>query len=601
MELLEFDTTTEGVKLNQTPLSATVTEASSETRDLVNAVHQARADLVESLCDLDETLLEIFLESEDPLAVSAADIDAAIRRVTIANQGVPVLCGSAFRNTGVQPLLDAVINYLPCPADVPNPTVVVPGSGSKHPNQVVTVPLVEGPGRLCALAFKVIYDSRRGPMVFVRVYSGTLAPRMTLINTHNREKERANKLLTMYADDVEEVAEIPLGGIGVILGLKHTRTGDTLVDSAAVSGGSGRSPKLAALPKLRGLEPPPPVFFCSVEPHSVTEEKALTQALNYILLEDPSLHVSTDPESGQTILSGMGELHLDIVKDRLLRDYKVKADVGGIRIAYRETISRPSGDVVVEYDKEVLGKRGRAGITVALEPREELADSDSDPESGSAVDRGANSIDVSELFDSLTQEVPDREVVEEAVRAGIQQALSRGELLGFSLVEMRVRASHLRWYGEEDSSPAALRACAVSAVRQALQQTTCELLEPLMNVVVQVPESYLGPTLSDLSGVRRGRVSGLGADDNTNTNPSDDTESESDSSGLYGDYGGPSSGGQSGLQVIHAQVPLSSMVGYSSALRSLTAGTGTFTMHLTGYGRMTAQQKKTVIQETRGY
>ncbi|KAJ1926464.1 Ribosome-releasing factor 2, mitochondrial [Tieghemiomyces parasiticus] len=600
-ELLEFDPASEGSVIRRTPLTSETPNAEPGPLSLVaTAARQARVELVEALAERDDQLMEAFLDTEDHLGLPVTDVQGAIRRLTLANRGVPVLCGSAYRNTGVQPLLDAVLDYLPSPVDATRPTVAVPSRRTPGQVDVVRVPFSDT-ANLCALAFKVIYDARRGPMVFVRVYSGTLQTRMTLVNAHRREKERVNKLLTMYANDVEEVPQIAVGDIGVILGLKHTRTGDTLLGTTTATAKTN-----APLPKLRGVEPPPPVFFCSVEPASAAEEKSLNQALDRLLLEDPSLHVTTDAETGQTLLSGMGELHLEIVKDRLLRDYKVNAEVGSIRIAYRETVRQPVTHSI-RYDREVLGKLGRVDVSVRVSPLPEAdlvvptaATANRDVEDG-GVGKD-NTCDITQALRGLVLSEDDDHdggganrpgtrpasagpldavEVATALRTGINQALSRGPLLGFQTARVHVEVTHLRLYGDA-SSPAALRAGTAQAVRQALMQAESDLLEPMMDVAVQVPRAYVGVAMSDLSGARRARVSGM-TDDGA---PSGDQGVE---------------GNVSVNQIIHAQVPLSALLGYSSALRSLTAGTGTFTMQLVGYGTMTSQQKKLVMKETRGY
>ncbi|KAJ1956079.1 Ribosome-releasing factor 2, mitochondrial, partial [Dispira parvispora] len=360
MEFLEFDSTKKGSEVRRMALTSSEADLASTTSPyaaIQQTAQKARSELVEALCDLDDDLMESFLDIADPMALSPVQIQTAVRRQTLAGRAVPVLCGTSYRHIGVQPLLDAVVDYLPSPLDVPCPKTVV----GRRNSSTTTVPLSDRT-TLCALAFKVLYDPRRGPMVFIRVYSGVLSVRQTLLNAQRNTKERATKLLTMYANDVEEVNAIGVGEIGVVLGLKHSRTGDTLL-------GITKSSTESVLPRLQGVEPPPPVFFCSIEPHSASDEKQLNEALGHLLLEDPSLHLTTNDETGQTQLSGMGELHLDIIKDRLLRDYRVNAHIGAIRIAYRETIQTPV-EQTFHYEKEVLGKYGKVGMTVCLTPLE---------------------------------------------------------------------------------------------------------------------------------------------------------------------------------------------------------------------------------------
>ncbi|KAJ1981548.1 Ribosome-releasing factor 2, mitochondrial [Dimargaris verticillata] len=605
LDIMEFDPQTEGSRITRTSLHDSQVPTNTTYSLVLPAAINARVALVEALAELDERIVDLFLEQEDHMAIPVAPLQAAIRRLTIAGSAVPVLCGSAFRKSGVQPVLDAVVDYFPSPLDRPVPHVNVVGQTEAH-----AIPLTHD-GSLYALAFKVLQDARRGPMVFVRVYAGTLLQRQTLFNSHSRQKERATKLLTMYANDVEEVKAIGPGDIGVILGLKHTRTGNTLVGN---SHASTQSRLVKQAPKLQGVVPPPPVFFCSVEPTSITEEKALTKALDSLMLEDPSLHVTVDPETGQTLLSGMGELHLEIVRDRLLRDYKVQANVGTIRIAYRETIRTPI-DATANYEREVLGKLGKVDVTVALVPLEPESHhgNTAEGEEMSTV-ATANVIDVPPILqlldparaqprasidpaktDNQAVSGPDFEAIRESLFSGIEQTLSRGEILGFPVVRVGVRVTGLRLYGESLSSTLAIRAGAAQAVRQALRQVTCDLLEPLMDVVIQVPDVHLGAAMSDVSGVRRGIILGLDEHHDAPTAPA--SKHHGNSTHLGTEANDTMSHGR----LLHAHIPLSSMVGYASALRSLTAGTGTFTMHLVGYGIVTAQEKAALIKEARGF
>ncbi|KAJ1976607.1 Ribosome-releasing factor 2, mitochondrial [Dimargaris xerosporica] len=611
LDILEFDAQSEGSRITHTSLHDSQVQTDAAYVSLLPAAKNARVALVEALAELDEHIVDLFLEQEDHLAIPVAPLQAAIRRLTIAGSAVPVLCGSAYRKSGVQPVLDAVVDYFPSPLDRPVPQAKVMGEAEAH-----DIPLTDY-GSLYALAFKVLQDARRGPMVFVRVYAGTLLQRQTLFNSHSRQKERATKLLTMYANDVEEVKAIGPGDIGVILGLKHTRTGDTVVGNPH-AGAQNQLMKQA--PKLQGVVPPPPVFFCSVEPTSITEEKALTKALDSLMLEDPSLHVAVDPETGQTLLSGMGELHLEIVRDRLLRDYKVRADVGAIRIAYRETI-RTSIEATANYEREVLGKLGKVDVTVALVPLEPGSDHASAAKGAEVPPVAtANVIDVppiSQLLglaqaqplavtnpakaDNQAALGPDFEAIHESLCSGIEQTLSRGEILGFPVVRVGVRVTSLQLYGASLSSTLAIRAGAAQAVRQALRQASCDLLEPLMDVVIQVPDTHLGAVMSDVSGVRRGIILGLDEHHDSPTAPaSKDQFNGGHATSLEVETNGTVPTMVHG-RLLHAHIPLSSMVGYASALRSLTAGTGTFTMHLVGYGIVTAQEKAALIKEARGF
>ncbi|KAJ1723233.1 Ribosome-releasing factor 2, mitochondrial, partial [Coemansia biformis] len=462
--------------------------------------------------------------------------------------------------------------------------------------------------RLVAFAFKVIADPQRGPMVFVRVYSGTLDARMVLVNgTQGGVKERATKLLQMYADLPEEIESIGCGHIGVVLGLKQTKTGDTLLHpqhpSLVKAHKSTKKPKPTtqavlgsqadAEPvglQLHGVRVPPPVFFCAVEADSPQDEKPLAEALSSLLLEDPSLRIAYDPETGQTLLSGMGELHLEIIRDRLLSDMKIRASFGTMRVSYREM----AGDTASAdhmYAKEVAGKIGKAAMRVTVAPIESQADvhgqAHGSAESMAAPDSNAIEVEMPESLvaaDGAAATVAAGrddagdselcEVVRSAIEAGVRNALFRGAILGFPVARTLVRVADVQYFGEEISTPAAYRACAAQALFKALGACRPVLLEPIAKVAIQCPEASVGPVLSDLNGARRGRVLSL-----------DDAESKA----------------LDGAMVLVAEAPLSAMVGYSSALRSLTAGAATFSLEVVGFGAMTAQQQQKIVNESRGY
>ncbi|KAJ2833918.1 Ribosome-releasing factor 2, mitochondrial [Coemansia sp. 'formosensis'] len=533
------------------------------------AAAAAREQLVEALAEIDQPIVDVFLGDDvdgDHLSVPADELRAAIRRATLSSQASPVLMGASFRNIGVQPLLDAIIDYLPAPTDRPSALAKVDPK-DKH--------AVVADDRLVAFAFKVIVDQQRGPMVFVRVYSGTLDARMTLVNgTQGGIKERATKLLQMYADTPEEIGSIACGHIGVVLGLKQTKTGDTLLHPQHASLKSSKpSNKKKTLVddtaavglQLHGIDVPPPVFFCAVEADSPQDVRPLTEALANMTLEDPSLHITQDEETGQTLLSGMGELHLEVVRDRMLKDLKINASFGQMRVSYREM---PGHDATAEfvYAKEIAGKSVKAAMRVTVAP---IADS------------AANAVDV-DVPESLMDESSggggsQRDAVQTAIAEGVRSALYRGTLLGFPVARTSVRVSDVQFFGDEVSTPAAYRACAGQAFFQALKLSSPQLLEPIARTTILCPESHIGSVLSDLNGVRKGRVLSL-----------DDSDAECLDS-------------TNATKVLVAEVPLSTMVGYSSALRSLTAGSATFSMEVTGFGPMTAQQQQQVLKESLGY
>lgn len=425
---------------------------------------------------------------------------------------------------------------------------------------------------------------------------------MTLFNTTTRGKERVNKLLQMYAKDVEEIPSIGAGNIGVIVGLKDTRTGDTLVqsnDANAIKKGL----------QLGNIDIPSPAFFSAVEPASVSEEEAVTNALKNLVREDPSLKVWTDEESGQLLVSGMGELHLEIVKDRLLNDFKVKAEMGKMRISYRETCQSEANASAV-YDKEVLGKRARAACHVEISPiQEDLEQTDTKLvlEEGWIANSGNQlAADITLADDSLSTLDSNNatqlnsEDMKQAVQNGLLAGLARGAVLGFPLTKLKVKAYDLQTFGP-DTTLGAISACVSNGVYEAVQKASPCLLEPMMEVHTEVNENHIGSVVSDLSGTRRGHVIGLESSAIGDEQDGDDSENAQvyapeDSLLVKSDVDG-----YIPKQVIKAHVPLSSMLGYSSALRSLTGGSGAFSMRVIGYGEMSKDRERSVISEMKGW
>ncbi|KAJ2346015.1 Ribosome-releasing factor 2, mitochondrial [Coemansia sp. RSA 2618] len=544
----------------------------------------ARERLVEALAELDAEIVDEFLDVDgDHTQVSADAVRAAVRRTTLNNKACPVVPGASFRNVGVQPLLDAVIDYLPGPEERPMPRASNASTKASDKHELVKTGSKENtmvanadPDELVAFAFKVVVDPQRGPMVFVRVYAGTLDARMTLVNgTRGGVRERAAKLLQMYADTSEEIRAIRAGHIGVVLGLKHTRTGDTLLNTKHTSLQGVHASDVrersalhtlteaeASEPvglQLHGIQVPPPVFFCSVEADSPKDEQPLIQALTNLLLEDPSLSIKFDEETGQTLLSGMGELHLEIVRDRLQKT--VNAAFGTMRVTYREA---PSCDASAqfEYEKEIAGRPARAGLRVEITPYEHNTSSVhvDMPDELVAVHNPAI-IAFPWLHASISRAIAD----------GVRNALLRGTLLGFPVVRARVRVTDVAYYGHFLSTPTAYRACAAHVVFQALAKCAPQLLEPLARVVIECPGDCVGSVLSDINGARMGRV--LSLDD------ADDVRMG---------------------KALTALVPLSAMIGYSSTLRSLTAGAGSFSMRIEDFGPTTKQQRDQILKESRG-
>jgi elongation factor G len=623
MQVLKWDSDPNGAQIARRPL-----DGSYPDQALYQEAVKARVALVEQLSALDEKIIELFLTLEDHMAIETKDLQAAIRRLTLSSTIVPVLCGASFRNIGVQPLMDSVVDYLPSPeerlaalARLPDGKVVEIGSGG----------LKE---RLCALAFKVVHDARRGSMVFVRVYAGQLNDRTQLWNSTTHTKERANKLLQMYAMDVEEIPHITKGNIGVILGLKDTRTGDTLLDA--------HDPRKGLA--LSGIKVPSPVFFASVEPESTSDEKPVEEAIKALIREDPSLGVRVDEETGQTLLGGMGELHLEVAMERLLSDFKVKAEMGKMRISFKETMK---GMGVVsevpswEYDREILGKRGRARVGVSVErldrSEDDVETTSSSTSTGGAVE-GLEEHDGNEIVIALSESSGAQEtahlqgmvttsgstdiptpVLRSAIRNGILSALSRGPLLGYPQTHLKVRLTDLHLYGAE-STLAAISSCVSGAVTEAIRQggnpgtkeneNNSLLLEPIMDVRVDVAEKDVGMVIGDISGTRRGRVISLDGQSQEDHHVEDESEFQ-----LYAppdptyNAGSEQSGASSlrgaiatmaNRRSIRAHIPLSSMLGYDSALRALTGGTGKFAMEVVGYGEMDFDRQQELMREMRG-
>ncbi|KAJ2872441.1 Ribosome-releasing factor 2, mitochondrial [Coemansia aciculifera] len=555
------------------------------------AAADAREQLVEALAEIDQHIVDVFLGDDvdgDHLRLPTAELRAAIRRATLSSQASPVLLGASFRNIGVQPLLDAIIDYLPAPTDRPLPLALSPASSptqlSKTDSEDSKQAHLDPSEKLVAFAFKVIVDQQRGPMVFVRVYSGTLDSRMTLVNgTRGGVKERATKLLQMYADTPEEISSIACGHIGVVLGLKQTKTGDTLLhpqhsslSRSSKSGSKKHSKMMAGVSdtteqpaiglQLHGIDVPPPVFFCAVEADSPQDMRPLNEALANMTLEDPSLHISHDDETGQTLLSGMGELHLEVVRDRMLKDMKINASFGQMRVSYREMAGQEATAEFV-YAKDIANKAVKAAMCVTVSP---IADAEA------CADSNSVDVDVPESL-GMDESGSQREAVLAAITEGIRSALYRGTLLGFPVTHTAIRVSDVQYFGEDLSTTAAYRACASQAFFQALKLSSPVLLEPIARTTILCPESHIGSVLSDLNGARKGRVLSL-----------DDSDAECLDS-------------TNATKVLVAEVPLSTMVGYSSSLRSLTAGSATFTMEVTGFGPMAAQQQQLVLKESLGY
>ncbi|KAL3474556.1 P-loop containing nucleoside triphosphate hydrolase protein [Aspergillus californicus] len=634
---------------------------------LAQELRLARIALIELLSEHDETMVEKFFDcDEDHLKVPPGDILDSIRQCLLAGKGrkiIPIFAGASFRNVGVQPLLDSVLDLLPSPPEAPDPEVSIGGvkgglrrllSGellieqkqkaapaAKHKKNAVTVADTIKQLHGCGLAFKVVNDAKRGVLVYVRVYSGSLDRGGMLFNTTLNVTERVPRLLKMYANDAVEVDSIPEGQIGVVAGLKHTRTGDTLV---ACTGNKMIPPEPLNTLQLRPINVPPPVFFASVEPHSLSEEKRMHESLAMLLREDPSLHVNIDEDSGQTLLSGMGELHLEIARDRLINDLKAKASMGRIEIGYRECPLGPSGPVTKIFDKEIAGRKGKAGCTALVEPFNPETSLPLDTDHALYVDT-ADGNQIIILAPELQVETNKRGIEESPIlpssldinslraslRIGCLAALARGPQFTFPMHNTRVTltlnpATH--FFGN-DTTASALSAAARLATSTALSNLLLNpagvpsgspgtsLMEPLMNVIISIDEASLGAVVHDISSSRGGHIVSLDEDlPITSTDLSTPTEDVTldlppiDPSKVYAPPdpfqsstvvgASMASGSGNRPRTITAKVPLKEMVGYLKHLRSLSAGRGTFVMTVDRFEKMSAPRQKAVLADLRG-
>ena len=473
--------------------------------DLQAQCDQYREKLVEAAAESDDTLMEKYFEESD---LSAAEITKGIRARTLSNEIIPVFCGSAFKNKGVQAMLDAVIDYMPSPLDVP----AITGIGEDGKTEVVRKSDDKEP--FAALGFKIMTDPFFGQLVFFRVYSGVLNAGDTIYNSVKGKKERIGRILQMHSNDREDIKEVRAGDIAAAVGLKNVTTGDTLCD-----------PKAEVV--LERMEFPDPVISQAVEPKTKTDQEKLGVALGKLAQEDPSFRVRSDEESGQTIISGMGELHLEIIIDRMKREFGVDANIGRPQVAYRETITE-TVEQEHKYAKQTGGRGQYGHVFLRLEPQE----------------LGAGY----EFLDEIKGGVVPREYIP-SVNKGIQEAMQSGVVAGYPVIDVKV-ALYYGSYHEVDSSEHAFKAAGIQAFKEGARKARPQLLEPLMAVEVVTPEEYMGSVNGDLSS-RRGMIQ----------------EMEDSPSG----------------KVIKAEVPLSEMFGYATALRSATQGRANYTMEFKKY------------------
>ncbi len=473
--------------------------------DLQEQAREYREKMIEGLAEVDDPLMEKYLGGEK---ISPEEIRAAVRRGTISMKLFPVICGASFKNKGVQPMLDCVVEYLPSPRDIPAVRGVNPETGQPETRDATA----KAP--FSALAFKIMNDPFVGQLVFVRVYSGTLNAGSGVFNSTREKKERIGRLLRMHANKREEIESVSAGDIAAVVGLKDTRTGDTLCDPS--------KPVV-----LESMDFPTPVIAVAIEPKTKADEEKLGLSLARLALEDPTFKVNVDPETNQTLIHGMGELHLEIIVDRLLREFKVEANVGKPQVAYRETI-RQKAEAQGRFVRQTGGRGQYGDVWLAIEP--------SEPGQGVVFEN------------RLKGPAIPREYVP-AVEKGVKEAAETGILAGYPVVDVKVALTDGS-YHEVDSSEMAFKIAASMGFKEACRKAKPVLLEPVMDVEVVCPSEYQGAVVGDLNS-RRGKIVAMAA--------------------------------RAGAQVIRANVPLGQMFGYATDVRSMTQGRATYTMQFARY------------------
>jgi elongation factor G len=485
--------------------------------DLKQRAEEDRAKMVEKIAELDDELTMKFLEAQE---ISVDELKAALRRGIIANKAAAVFCGSSLKNKGVQILLDAVVDFLPSPADIPSIKVSEPGNPE---NEFELATQDDAP--LSALVFKIVTDPYVGRLAYVRIYSGVLSQGQTVQNSSKGKKERIGRLIRMHADRREDVTEIRSGDIGAVLGFKDSFTGDTLCDSKSLV--------------LDSISFPEPVISIAIEPKSSSDQEKMGEALRKLAEEDPTFRVNSDDSTGQTVIRGMGELHLDIIVDRLLREFKVQANVGTPRVAYRESITKPVKEVNYKYAKQSGGKGQYGHVVFSMEPGE----------------RGSGIIFENKIVGGS---IPKEYI--NPIEKGVREASENGVLAGYPVVDLKVTLFDGSFH-EVDSSEMAFKLAASMGFKEGVQRGNPILLEPMMKVEVVVPEEYLGDVMGQLNS-RRGLIQGMDV--------------------RLGN-----------AQAIRAMVPLAEMFGYATQLRSATQGRGVFSMEFDHY----APVSQSVAQE----
>ncbi len=481
--------------------------------ELKEEVATRRQAMIEKIAETNESLTDKFIEGKE---ISTGELKAALRQAVLESKVTPVFCGSALKNKGIQPLLDAIVDYLPSPVDIPAVVGVKPGTEE----EISRPPDDEVP--LSALVFKIVTDPYVGRLAYFRVYSGKIKKGAAVYNSSAGKKERVGRLLRMYADRREDIEEVAAGDIGAVLGMKNTFTGDTLCDAANHI-------------LLETITFPDPVIFVAIEPKTLADQDRLSEALHKLSEEDPTFRVGTDENTGQTLIWGMGELHLEVLVDRMKREFKVQAKIGRPRVAYRESIRRAVPEVEYRYVKQT-GGRGQFGhVVLAIEP--------ADPGSGIVFE------------DKTRGGVIPREYIP-SVEKGVREAAEGGVLAGYPLIDIKVTLLDGSFH-EVDSSDMAFKMAGSMAFKEGVQRADPVLLEPVMLSEVVIPEAHVGDITGDLS-ARRADIEGI------EMRPG-------------------------GVQAITAMIPLGEMFGYATVLRSLTQGRGVFTMEFDHYARVAAE------------
>ena len=514
VDLLEMKATIFDDELGAKPK---VVEIPSEMREQVES---KREILVEKIAELDEDLTMKYLEGEE---ISIPELKAALRNAVITNKATPAFCGTALKNKGVQPLLDAIIDYLPSPKDIP----AVEGVSPDDEDEVISLP-AEDDAPLSALVFKIVTDPYVGRLAYFRVYSGVLKQGQTLTNTTKGERERIGRLIRMYADRRDDVTEVRAGDIAAVLGLKNTFTGDTLCDNKKVV--------------LENITFPDPVISVAIEPKTQIDQEKMGKALHKLSEEDPTFRVRKDEDTGQTIISGMGELHLDVLVNRMLREFKVQANIGRPRVAYHESITRTVEKVDYRHVKQSGGHGQYAHVVLKMEPGER----------GSGI----------EFDDKIVGGAIPREYIP-AVRKGVMGAADSGVLAGYPVTDVKVTLIDGSFH-EVDSSEMAFKTAGSMGFREGIRKGRPILLEPMMKVEVVVPEEYLGDIMGQLNS-RRGNIGGM------EMRPGN-------------------------AQAVRAMVPLGEMFGYATDLRSGTKGRGVFSMEFDHYAPVSTKVMEDLLK-----